>query len=427
MKRCVPLLAIYFLFLTLPLHSQKPVYFNIISHNEITDSLDYANSMADFKSIRRQVKELCDSIISKKARYNMQVDANFIFGALRFDNAADNPIDILEWASKSPYIAVDGHNHFDMHVNPYNYSDLAYLLDSCGVVLEHHTLGGVTYATMTIGGLNLVENWTQYSVPKAGYTFTDYIWEADIVWGTATPGHVADYTAFGVWKPAGGSSTAEFGTHDPDQTLTTIGGGCKNEIGYNLNPKDHRLFRYTDEVISNILDIVDSIQRSADSPNDFYTMNMLINFRDIPLIPSFADSISKIIDGLQAYVDEGKIIWATLGEKYDRWYALHSDPADYFNVDCTAIPVGLPEDPVPEETLFYPNPTDGLLFAPSSLLHNGPFEVMLYDPAGRLLLHSGLNVENIDLSSLSPGIYFLRIRQKEQLYHQKIIIKSRQG
>ena len=324
MKACLTLIMILLLPFVSPLRAQKPVYFNIVSHNEITDSLDYANSMADFKFIRRQVKELCDSIIAKKARYNMQVDANFIFGALHFDNAADNPIDILEWASNSPYIEVDGHNHFDSRINPYNYSDLAYLLDSCGVELEHHILGGVTYATMRIGGLKLTENWTQYSSPKAGYTFTDYIWEADIVWGTATPGHVADYTTFGVWKPAGGSSPAEFGTHDPDQTLTAIGGGCKNEIGYNLDPKNHRLFRYTDEVISNILSIVDSIQLSADSPEDFYTMNMLINFRDIPLIPSFADSISKIIDGLQDYVDAGKIIWATLGQKYDRWYAIIS-------------------------------------------------------------------------------------------------------
>ena len=420
MKLCLHLTALLLLSLTLPLRAQKPVYFNIVSHNEITDSLDYANSMADFKYIRNQVKELCDSIISKKARYNMQVDANFIFGALRYDNAADNPIDILEWASQSPYIAVDGHNHFDQFANPYNYADLAYLLDSCGVKLEHNILGGITYATMTVGGLHLIENWTQYSKPKAGYTFTKFLWEADIIWGTATPGHVADYTTFGVWKPAGGDSPEEFGTHDPDQTLTAIGGGCKNDVGYNLNPKDHRLFHTTDQVITNILHIVDSIQLSADSPNDFYTMNMLINFRDIPYIPSFADSISKIIDGLQAYVDEGKIIWATLGEKYDRWYALHSNPEDYFNVDCSAIPVGMQEEVVTEETSFYPNPTQGKLYAPSSIRQKGPFEALLYDPAGHLLRQVSVPNGSIDLSGLPGGIYFLQILQNKHIYHQHI-------
>ncbi len=425
MKNHFLLLTILLLLVKSPLRAQKPVYFNIVSHNEITDSLDYAHSMADFKYIRGQVKELCDSIISKQAKYNMQVDANFIFGALRYDNAAANPIDILEWASNSPYIEVDGHNHFDMHVNPYNYSDLAYLLDSCGVEPEHHILGGITYATMSVGGLNLVENWTQYQTPKEGYTFKNFTWQADIIWGTATPGHVADYTTFGVWKPAGGSSPAEFGTHDPDQPLTCIGGGCKNDVGYNIDPQNNKLFRSTDKVISNILSIVDSIQLSADSPNDFYTMNMLINFRDIPRIPSFADSISKIIDGLQAYVDEGKIVWATLGEKYDLWYSMHSDPADYFNVDCSAIPVGVSPLTEAEEGSFYPNPTDGLILIPSDFPDNGPFDVRIYDLSGKLVWESRSGERKLYIGQLPPGIYFMKLHLGDTLYYHKIILENR--
>ena len=68
-----------------------------------------------------------------------------------------------------------------------------------------------------------------------------------------------------------------------------------------------------------------------------------------------------------------------------------------------------------------------MLYVPAALLRNGRFEVMFYDAAGRLLRHSVMSGEPIDLNSLPPGLYFLKIRQKERLYHQKLIINGRQG
>ena len=388
--------------------AQTPVYLNILSHSEITDVLDYDGSSSGYNTLRTILKEVCDTIISKQAKYNMQIDANFIKGALIWEDAASNPNDILEWANNSPYIDVDGHNHFDPIVNPYKYSDLAKLLDSCGVVLTHNILGGVTYADTVVGNFTFHENWTEYQNPVPGFTFTDFYWQADIVWGTATPGHVADYTHFGVWKPKGGSSPTEFGTHDPNGNLTHIGGGCKEDIRYAIDVQTGQLVRTTDEVIANIKGIVDYIQTLPSGPNDFYTMNMMMHFRDMPNIPHFADSIGVIIDGLQDYVDQGKIVWTTLGEKYDIWYAEHTDPNDYFNYDCADISVGVEEaGGNTEKITIYPNPATDLINF--SLPQNTSIRsVEICNLLGRKI-YSQNNLNAISLSGFENGIYIVRI------------------
>ena len=98
-----PLFLFFFCcFATIELTSQTtPLYLNFVSHNEITDPLDYDHPFN--ASYYQQIKDLavavCDTIIAKQAKYNMQVDANLIKGALIHDNAATNPNDLLEWAN----------------------------------------------------------------------------------------------------------------------------------------------------------------------------------------------------------------------------------------------------------------------------------------------------------------------------------------
>jgi hypothetical protein len=405
--------------------AQTPVYFNIVSHNEISDPLDYTDVQADFDFIRPMIKELCDTIISKQAKYNMQVDGNFINGVLNWDNGASSSNDILEWANNSAYIDVDGHNHFNPltnvpgnKYNPYKFPDLAKLLDSCGVVLAYNILGGITYADTTVGAVTLNENWTQYASPTPGFTYTNYYWQAEIIWGTATPSHVADYTHFGIWKPAGGSSPTQFGTHDPNATLTHVGGGCKDEVSFILDANGNYV-RTTDQVIASIKNIVDGIQTLPTSANDFYTMNMLINYRDIPNIPNFADSIGVIIEGIQDYVDQGKIVWATLGEKYDLWYASHTNPNDYFNYDCADVPLSIQENEKLNDISIYPNPaTNSLNF------NNLPQKtsIKIYNQTGQMVYsEKNFNKNTLDITTFNPGLYLVLIQLNDQLITKKII------
>lgn len=415
MKKRIYLLSIpiYVLFtFIIPVRAQTPLYFNIVSHNESSDPLDYDGKLSDYNKIKPLIKELCDTIISKQAKYNMQVDANFINAVLRWENGSTNDHDLLEWANNSPFIDVDGHNHFIPKAgpgyNPYNFADLAYLLDSCGVMLTKNVLGGVTYADTTVGRFILKENWTQYATPKAGYSFPHFLWQADIVWGTASPGHVADYTKFGIWKPKGGSSPTEFGIHDPNGTITHIGGGCKEDVGFILNG-DNKLSHTTQEIIRTLIHTADYIQSIPSSKNDFYTMNMLINFRDIPNIPNFVDSISTIIEGIRPYVQEGKIIWATLAEKYDTWYSTHTDPNDYFKYDCEDIPVSV--DEVQNSSLevqCFPNPTNGIFHIQGE--YNNKHNIKVYNILGTCILtDSFTNHKEYDFSRYQKGIYFITV------------------
>ncbi|REJ83160.1 MAG: hypothetical protein DWQ44_00130 [Bacteroidetes bacterium] len=72
-----------------------------------------------------------------------------------------------------------------------------------------------------------------------------------------------------------------------------------------------------DDIIRNVKEIADLVNASSPAVNEFYTINKLMNFRYFPVIPNIADSISKIIEGIQPYASNGKVIWVTLSEKLE--------------------------------------------------------------------------------------------------------------
>ena len=78
-------------------------------------------------------------------------------------------------------------------------------------------------------------------------------------------------------------------------------------------------------------------------------------------------------------------------------------------------------DPLPGDLRLYPNPSQGLL---NISLHNdqlAPVHVDIYDPTGKKLIlrifdkRYPLLKDNIDISGLQPGIYFVRIAQGAQV------------
>lgn len=77
---------------------------------------------------------------------------------------------------------------------------------------------------------------------------------------------------------------------------------------------------------------------------------------------------------------------------------------------------------VPEvnQIQIVPNPTTGLI----NILGNTPGKIQLYDAVGRLLLEEK-NVNKLDISGFSKGIYMIRLSDKSgELYHsQKVLLK----
>jgi hypothetical protein len=70
--------------------------------------------------------------------------------------------------------------------------------------------------------------------------------------------------------------------------------------------------------------------------------------------------------------------------------------------------------------LIYPNPTSGIVTVKSSV-DNEKFNVNIYDFTGKEILSEN-NVNQLNLSDFSNGIYLMRISQDEQSVETKIMI-----
>lgn len=420
------LLYTFTLFLiTTTYYAQTPLYLGFVSHNEWSDDYDYENSLADFETVTDIAREIADTVISKEASWNIQVDANYILAVLEHENGATNPNDFLEWYHNTAYIDVDCHNHFDTvapHVgdNPYNYSDLAHLLDSCGIVLNEDVVGGYTWLASE------GENWTQFFNPVPGNVFPSFSWYPNILWGGAIPGHTSDdIDDFGLWNPTSPLSETSFKQHNASGNLTHVGNGCKDDMAYVIIPSTNELKNYTDQIISNIKDIADHINNQTPQPNQMYTANIMMNFRDLPnfaVVPSFADSIAKIIDGLQSYVNDGKIVWSTIAEKYTIWNT-NQVASDFFIDSCESMTLDIKEYKETSELKVYPNPTSDQITV--SGIKSELSEINIYNTLGQnvneIVDFSDINSTELilDLTILEPGIYYLKTAE-----NMKVLIKQ---
>lgn len=70
--------------------------------------------------------------------------------------------------------------------------------------------------------------------------------------------------------------------------------------------------------------------------------------------------------------------------------------------------------------VLFPNPTSGILNIGGMVNHNG--QVKIHDLSGKLLLEQKINASGqLDISALSPGIYWVEIKNEDQSFIQKVI------
>lgn len=76
---------------------------------------------------------------------------------------------------------------------------------------------------------------------------------------------------------------------------------------------------------------------------------------------------------------------------------------------------------------IYPNPATDKLIIESVNIKEGPMEIDIYTSTGQLVklnsIRSTGTTHSIDVSNLSPGIYFMNIRMDKQPFHQQKFIK----
>lgn len=393
-----------------------PLYLNIGSHNEVSDSaqagLAYISDAADYTAIKTIALRIKDTIVSHQARWNAQYDQNFIRACLKHDTAASSPNDLIQYLNSLPEVEVDPHNHFDNTVSPlnpnyndYNYSDVACLLDSCGLPYPRTNMGGFIWMNFTTPA-TVNEEWTQYNNgPQPGNKFPGYDWRPVVAWGGGSPGHTNDYKSYGIWKPKA-PSMALFGQHDTSKYLTVIGQGCDD--GFVLFDTSSVAY-----MLAQLQSLIYFIQQQPANPNAFWTASIMINHKHFQSA-NYVERLGQLLTAIDPYVQNGQVVWATLTEKYNAWHSLHSNAADFFNYQCSNIPLAVAETEKETALPLYPNPAT--TYAEMKFDHPVNGEWRVYDQTGRLVIKDAIasaETVRIGVEALLPGMYFVQVRSSE--------------
>lgn len=386
--------------LVFSIKGQNVVHFSLHSHNEIQDAqagITYTVK-ATYDAVKAVAYKIKDTVQKYGVKWNMQVESNLILACIKHDSAFYKSNDFIQTMETHSLIEVDPHNHINLaagvNYNPYNYADVAHLLDSCGLSTRTN-VGGFLYKaadwTYTVH-----ENWPNWKNGLVGNSFPSYTWTPTTLWGGGTPGHVDDYNAFGVWRPAGTSSVT-FGSNS-STGLINIGNGCEKwsiEDTTNITGLLARITPYINYCYS-----------APTQTNTYYAASATMNFRGF-LGAKIVDSVSKFIRAMNNLKLAGKITWETMSETRTNWMALHPNPNDNFVIRCKNIALGIDEmDLVNFGFGMYPNPTSRRL----QIIANEEIDfVEVLDLNGRTikLIEIKAQETQVDISDIAPGIYFV--------------------
>jgi hypothetical protein len=71
---------------------------------------------------------------------------------------------------------------------------------------------------------------------------------------------------------------------------------------------------------------------------------------------------------------------------------------------------------------FYPNPvSNGKIYITSKT--GGDKEISIFDVLGKKVLQATLNTKELNISSISPGVYIIKIREGDATATRKLMIK----
>lgn len=385
-----------------------PLYLNFNSHNEISDNIQYS-SAGVWTQYRGYVLQLAGIFSNAGAKWNLQADSDFILADHTRESAFTNPNDLLDSLDATPTVEVDPHNHFDNNAsspsyNPYNYSDLAHLLDSAGLNGARKNLGGFLWGTAS--------DWMPYQNLVPGNVYPSYTWRPDVVWGAGSPGHTNDYNGYGVWKPQGAG--LGFLNHDPTKHLTFIGNGCSLVITDTT---------HVSTIVNQIVQMIQYIHYQPYNSMNMYTASIQMNFRDFSA--NYIDTVAAIVQGLQPYVTSGDIVYQTLTEKYTTWYNAHSNVQDHFKLDCQGLPLNTGEVNGNKAVAnVWPNPAADVMHLNSDT--EAIIYLSIYNSGGQLVFRKQQNTSvyqtEVDVSELPAGIYLLSVQTENGILNKRIVI-----
>ena len=367
-----------------------PIYVSIVTHNEEPLSGLYPDFVADetaFWEHRTKVVEFACMLAEEGVQYNYQSDWNFLMAAAMYDTGtvSTNDRNFLHFLSEDLDFGIDPH----AHESSYNYADVAYLIESLGVV-PSSIVGGflchppvsskVEYLRDTLHGWNF-----------------EYDWKAEVLWGGATMKHQNEDSMWisGIWKP---QDNFHYLSHDEQAPLPCIGGFRPNWEG---------------------LDSLLSLQAAGElTEGNIYTQTIMITQINLAAFPGAIEEYRQKILEYDPYVAAGLLQWVQLDEVIDIWHSEYvSQPNLYSWLEGDIGPgTGIAFDLQRTALHVWPNPACDMVNVslPENMIDSG---LSIYDISGRLVrslpsLESGIftwNGRDDSGREAPPGLYLARL------------------
>jgi len=204
-----------------------PVYVVLFTHiedNSPGGTLGSADNRAAYLALRARLISMAELARGYGMTWSLEPDWKFLLAAQMYEDvsttASTGGQNILRYLRDSLGIPIDPHSH---EASGYNYTDVAYLLETLGV-------GGST----VIGGhiwdpaLPQFAHWDRFRVPVPGQRYPSALWRGDILMGGATPNHTNDPIVSGVWRPKDPWAYFE---DDPMGNIASVGGFKRDVAG----------------------------------------------------------------------------------------------------------------------------------------------------------------------------------------------------
>lgn len=198
---------------------QRFVYLVLFTHiedNTPAGILGTSASRTSYLNLRARLLEMAALARRYTLKWSLQPDWKFLLAAQQYEDAAATSstggMNILRYLRDVMGVAIDPHSH---ESGGYNYTDVAYLLETLGV-------GGST----VIGGhiwdpaFPQFQQWERFRVPVSGMTYPQATWRGDILMGSGTPNHVNDPIVSGVWHP---KDRFNYWVDDPAGNIVGVG------------------------------------------------------------------------------------------------------------------------------------------------------------------------------------------------------------
>jgi len=206
-----------------------PVYVVLFTHiedNTPGGELGTPGNRATYLTLRGRLITMAETTRRYGMTWVLQPDWKFLLAAQMYEDAPTTAStggqNILRYLRDSLGVPIDAHSH---EAGGYNYTDVAYLLETLGV-------GGST----VIGGhiwdpaLPQFAHWERFRVPVSGMRYPSAVWRGDILMGSGTPNHTNDPIVSGVWRPKDPWSYFE---DDPSGNIACVGAFKSDISGIN--------------------------------------------------------------------------------------------------------------------------------------------------------------------------------------------------